>query len=358
MNPDVGVVGVPSLSLLPPVHAALAVNQVASLAAEAESLGFAGFWYADERFYRDTYAVLALCARATSTIRLGPAVTDPYTRHPAITAASVATLDEASAGRAVLGIGAGIGGFKNLGIQRRRPATTVREGIAIIRSLLSGATVTYEGQSVVLRDAKLAIPAREVPIYLAADGPMMLRLAGAVADGVIIYHAATRETLAPKLARVDDGVHQRGRTARPRVVARLDVCVSTDATAAVRRAKHRVARYLWARYPDKLGYLDAHGLRLPKSLRRHFDSVGEFPGSQKLEVYEGTARLIPDELVFPLTIAGTPSEVITRIRGLRQIGIDEVMVYPVPVENQGIVDAVRLVAGTSAGQGGEVGVGS
>ena len=108
--------------------------------------------------------------------------------------------------------------------------------------------------------------------------------------------------------------------------------------------KLRVARYLWARYPDKLGYLDVHGLRLPRSLRRHFDTAGAFPGYHALEVYEATARLIPDELVSPLAVAGTPNEVIQRIRSLGDIGIDEVMVYPVPVEHQSVLDAVRLVA--------------
>ena len=73
----------------------------------AEELGFGAFWYADERFYHETYVGLTACALATSRIRLGPGVTDPYSRHPALTAMAVGSLDELSGGRAVLGFGAG-----------------------------------------------------------------------------------------------------------------------------------------------------------------------------------------------------------------------------------------------------------
>src|SRR5678815_2595029 len=78
--------------------------RLADLAVLAESTGFDDFWLADERFFREVYACLTLCALRTRRIRLGPCVTDPYSRHPALTAMAIATLDELSGQRAVLGL--------------------------------------------------------------------------------------------------------------------------------------------------------------------------------------------------------------------------------------------------------------
>src|SRR6516225_8137885 len=96
------------------------VTRLIERAKLAEASGFAAVWLADERFYREVYSCLSQLAAHTSTILLGPCVTDPYSRHPALTAMAIATLDEISGGRAILGIGAGISGFAELGIERRK----------------------------------------------------------------------------------------------------------------------------------------------------------------------------------------------------------------------------------------------
>ena len=96
----------------------------------AEANGYDTAWLADERFYREVYSCLTYFAQHTSRIKVGPCVTDPYTRHPALTAMAIATLDELSGGRAILGIGAGISGFTELGVERKKPARAIREHIA------------------------------------------------------------------------------------------------------------------------------------------------------------------------------------------------------------------------------------
>src|SRR5437588_9075367 len=101
-------------------------HELADLAARAEALGYDDFWLADERFFREVYAVLTLAATRTSRIGLGPCVTDPYSRHSALTAMAIATLDDISGGRAVLGIGAGVSGFKELGVHADRAAVAIR----------------------------------------------------------------------------------------------------------------------------------------------------------------------------------------------------------------------------------------
>ena len=95
------------------------VDSVAALAAEAEALGFGGIWVADsQHVFRDPWAALALAAARTHRIRLATGVTNPVTRAPAVTACAVATLDELSGGRAVLGIGVGESAVHNLGLRR------------------------------------------------------------------------------------------------------------------------------------------------------------------------------------------------------------------------------------------------
>src|SRR6516165_3282244 len=101
------------------------IRQMVERARLAEQSGFDKVWLADERFYREVYSCLAAFAANTSRVALGPCVTDPFARHPALTAMAIATLDEISGGRAILGIGAGISGFAELGIDRRKPARAI-----------------------------------------------------------------------------------------------------------------------------------------------------------------------------------------------------------------------------------------
>src|SRR5262245_37761343 len=161
------------------------------LARLQEACGYETFWYTDERFFREVYSGLTLAAVHTHTIKLGPCVTDPYTRHPALTAMAIATLDEVSGGRAVLGLGAGVSGFAELGIDGARSATAIRESIELIRRLLGGDTVTVKGEQISFASGRLdfAPPRAEVPIYVASQRAAGCRVAGRLADGAIMQGA-------------------------------------------------------------------------------------------------------------------------------------------------------------------------
>src|SRR5262249_34324512 len=117
------------------------VSRVAELGALCERLGFDSYWVADQRWMRDVWGSLTATALRRSHIHLGTRVTDPYVRHPALTAVAVASLDELSGGRAILGLGAGGSGFREMGIERKKPVTALREAIELIRRLLAGEEV-------------------------------------------------------------------------------------------------------------------------------------------------------------------------------------------------------------------------
>jgi 5,10-methylenetetrahydromethanopterin reductase len=131
------------------------VKQLAERARFAESCGFDTVWLADERFYREVYSSLVQIALETSHVLLGPCVTDPFARHPALTAMAIATLDEIAEGRVMLGIGAGVSGFSELGIVPRKSPRAIREAITLIRALLRGEQVDMHGDVISFLEGRL-----------------------------------------------------------------------------------------------------------------------------------------------------------------------------------------------------------
>jgi len=182
-------------------------------ARQLEEWGYDHIWCPDERFERSPYAVLTLAARATERARLGISVTNPYTRHPLITGAAVATVNEASGGRAVLGLGAGASSlFERQGIKRPSPpVTAIREAVELLRPFMRGERVDFGGRTYSFRGADIDFESRPVPIYIAARGPRLLRLAGEVADGVIIGSLTSREGLEYALENVMQGLERSNR---------------------------------------------------------------------------------------------------------------------------------------------------
>jgi 5,10-methylenetetrahydromethanopterin reductase len=319
-------------------------RELMGLARQIEARGFHTLWYADERYYRETYTGLAACALSTERLTLGTCVTDPYTRHPALTAMAAGSLDELSGGRAVIGIGAGRSGFHNIGQELIRPARRIREAIEIVRGLLAGERLNYRGEIFQTSDLALHFPTRaDIPVYLAADGPYVLRVAGELADGVIIGHCASPKIVAGQVAEVRRGMERAGRTVVPKIVARLDASISRDREAAVYQAKVRLGRYLWIRFPN-IAYLELHGLSMPAELVRRFEEAGPPSRSHDLRVFRRFADAIPDEQVFPITLAGTPHDVAGQIRALVDAGVDEVMAFPLVPETETTSSLIDLFA--------------
>ena len=207
------------------------VAELVDLAVSAERLGYDDFWLADERFFREVYTILGLAAARTSRIRLGPGVTDPYSRHPALTAMAIATLDEVSGGRAILGLGAGVSGFRELGIDAARSAVAIREAVTLIRGLLAGQTVTLKGEQVSLDDGRLDVraPRADVPIYVASQRDAGCRVAGRVADGAIMQGCVAEPLVRFFKDRVAEGARRAERDAAGvELVARINVCIADE----------------------------------------------------------------------------------------------------------------------------------
>ena len=147
--------------LIEPLYPA---SELVHIAHKAEELGFASFWYPDEKFYRDPYVGLTLVAQHTHRMQIGVCVTEPYSRHPILTAMAIGSLAEVAPGRAWLGMGAGGRGFNAMGLSRDRPAVAIREAVELIRKLLAGESVDYHGKVIHLNERKLDfLPPQGIP---------------------------------------------------------------------------------------------------------------------------------------------------------------------------------------------------
>jgi 5,10-methylenetetrahydromethanopterin reductase len=316
-----------------------------ALAQTAEALSFDYLWQADERFFREVYSGLTFAAVHTRRIALGPCVTDPYSRHPALTAMAVATLDEFSGGRAVLVLGAGKSGFGELGIARHKPAVAIREAITLIRRLWRGETTSLDGEVIRFRDGHLNFSARpDIRIFVASEGPVTLRTAGELADGVIIGSAASEATLGPALQQVRHGLARAGRDpAQLEIGVRLDACLAGDAAAARRALKPIMLRMLLRYRPDYEPFISA-GLTLPEHLRAWLAGF-EYRGfSRDREKVEAAAEMVPDEFITPFCLAGSPAEARAQLEQIQGLGISHVTIHPVAAPGGTLEDVLRIFA--------------
>ena len=161
------------------------IERTVALTRQAEDAGFDYGWIFDSHvIWRDPYPLLTLMAQATTRLRLGTCVTNPGTREPSVTASTLAVLDELSGGRMDLGIGRGDSARRVLG---KPPTTmaTLEEAITVIKALVEGRTVAFEGT-----DLELPWSGKwTLPVWVAGYGPMALSMAGRVADGLILQLA-------------------------------------------------------------------------------------------------------------------------------------------------------------------------
>jgi 5,10-methylenetetrahydromethanopterin reductase len=307
------------------------IPQMVERAKLAEANGYDALWVADERFYREVYSTLAILAQHTTRVKLGTCVTDPFARHPALTAMAIATLDEISDKRAILGIGAGISGFVELGVVRKKPAAAMREAIEVIRALLKGESVDFHGDVVSFNNGKLSFkPVRaDVPVYVASNGPLGQRMTGGVADGAIMEGCGNVEEVKAFRAVLAEGARRKGRDpSAVKVVARLNACINADGKKARDGVRPGVARMLAA---GRLKFMTAEkqGLTLTDEQIAPFANVRYADGAAP---YAPLLPLVTDRHVDAFTLAGTPGEVAQHMKDLKAAGVDSFLVMPLPCE--------------------------
>ena len=300
------------------------------LAQLAESLGYSEFWYTDNKFVRDCFAGLALVAANTTTIKIGPGVSDPYSRHPAMIGMGLATLDEMSGGRVQGGLGTGGTDLPAMRIEKTRPVRALREAIEIIRLLVSGQQVNYTGELLHLDGSKLGFtPCRtEIPLFVATHAPLALNVAGQFADGVLLSHTASRADLETALAAVRAGQRKAGRAPDSvRIHIRLEACIADTDEAALQRMRPGVARRLISRYPNwdaEAGLIATDELR-EAAAGKDFDAV---------------CAALPEAAVRGSSLVGSPDTILAQMSEVMGPGVDQITIRPIPVAGQSFDDSM------------------
>jgi 5,10-methylenetetrahydromethanopterin reductase len=309
-----------------------------SMVEEIEGLGYDNFWLTDSSLHaRNCWAYLTLAARRTSRMTLGTAVTNPVTRHPAITAVAAGTLAEISHGRAILGIGAGDRPLLSLGQKPARVAS-LEASISAIRALWTGSSVEVDAPGFALHDAHYRFPPRiDIPVYVSATGPRTLELAGRVADGVILLAGLHPDGIRFALDHIDRGVEAAGRSERPHVTVFAYGAIDEDEEAAI-----AAARTIAAWFPQTAPmYCELAGLP-----QETIDRVrGNYSGGEFQEAARA-AEALPLDFIKRMALAGGRAEARQHLRNLAELGVDSVTVFPLAKDRMATVRAFRECAST------------
>jgi len=282
---------------------------------QAERLGFDFAWVTDHFNNRNAYVTLGYVAAYTSRIKLGLGVTNPYLVHPAVGAQSIATLNEMAPGRVVLGIGAGDKTTLDMvGVDQRSPISAVRDAVSIIRKFVTRDASGYEGRVFVKKEgSRLNFRIQDtIPIYIGAQGPNMLSLAGGIGDGVLI-NASHPQDLREAISHVQEGVREASRNISDLdVVAYASFSVSKTESQA-RAAAAPVVAFIVAGCPANI--LERHKLSV--------ESAGRIKEALVKRSWTEAFSSVDDQMLEAFSICGTPSACMEKIDNLFKLGITQ-----------------------------------
>jgi probable F420-dependent oxidoreductase len=292
----------------------------------AEERGFRAAWFPEITF-GDAFGPATATAVRTSRIGLGTGVVGIWSRSPVTLALQAATLNELSGGRLLLGVGLQARGYVEgwHGQRYERPVRAMREFVTILRRVLDGEAVTFEGEIFSVRNFQLQMQPAERPvrIYVAAIGPQMVQLAGEVADGVLGYCYSLdylSDVVLPSLRR---GAERAGRSPTEVEVACGFPSLVTPDESGLESIKGQVMMFATA------------GGSSPE-YERSFASagfgaeVGELQARVAAGDVDGALSLVTEEMADAVTIAGSPDHVRRRIDAYRAAGVDAVCLNPAP----------------------------
>ena len=316
-------------------------SDVVSVVKYGEELGYDSVWLSDR--VRDTYVNLTACALATSRIRLQTGMINPYTRHPVINIRAIASVDEISGGR--MGAGIAVGNMvemtKDLGFDTKSGYARVREFGIIARRLLAGETVTFEGKYFKIQDVKLGMPCRkDIPIYVAGQGPKIFEVAGEIGDGAIIPYTDPRVIEHAKKS-VRTGAERAGRNADSiGLVSWLPTYITNEKQKVIDSLRGYGA--LMTLF-SPLDWLKSFGVTQEQFdvIKRGYAKGAHVDPKLEAEYVKKAKEHVSDDLVQLFTLVGTTQEINNKIEDLRKSGFNEFSLWvptPVLVEKRRVLE--------------------
>jgi 5,10-methylenetetrahydromethanopterin reductase len=241
------------------------LDDVIGIAREAEEKGLDNVWMANI-FSFDAISTLALIGRETSRIGLGTAVTPTYPRHPTAIAQQALTTAAASNNRFTLGIGLShkLVIEDMLGMSYDRPARHMREYLSVLMPLARGETATFSGEHYRVNGIALDVPgAAPMPVVVAALGPVMLKIAGELADGTNTWMVGPK-TMESHILPTLGGAASAAGNGDPRVVGGYPIVLTTNVEEARRKINEQLVIY--GQLPSYRAMLDREGARGPADI--------------------------------------------------------------------------------------------
>ncbi len=289
------------------------------IAREAEAAGASSLWMAEHLGYRDSLGSCMAFALNTERVRIVPTAISPFLRNPVPLAMAMATLAEAAPGRVAIAIGVGNPLFlAEAGITMEKPLTANRDYLLALRQLWSGDPVNMPDALLHrLAGARMMFtPPQPIPIYLAPMKEQNLRLAGRMADGVVLSAGLSAQYARHSLELVSRGAQETGRD--PATVRRAAyvffMASDKDPRAAFERSRRKLAFVLRNRYLDDA---IAHaGITI--------DQEAVIAAIARRDI-EGAARLVPDEAVAAFTVSGTRVDCARQLDSYFAAGVEEVV---------------------------------
>jgi 5,10-methylenetetrahydromethanopterin reductase len=316
------------------------------LARLLELVGYDALYHSDEKWTRDVYVRLATAAACTDGLGLGISVTDPFTRHPALTAQATATLAEVAGGRltVVMGTGSHFETLPGYGVVKGPRA--MREAIEVMRGMWAGERVYFDGEIVKLEGARFDFDVEHVPrVWIAGRGPLALRSAGRVADGALLGSFATAPGIEYAKGEIEHGLDRAGRTWEGfQLACWLYVSILDDPGEPLPdNVRRGVSHALWSSRPFFKERLDQFAGDVTPEFRTF---MHEAPHEWSPEVMAELRSLIPRGLFDGLALVGTEEEVVARVEALGELGVDEVVLWPFPREHETVEDLALRIART------------
>jgi len=289
-----------------------------ALAQRCEALGFDGLTLTDsQNLSADTYVALALAARATSKLLLGPGVTNPLTRHAAVTAGAIASIQQASGGRAMLGIGRGDSSLFNIGHKPVPPAVFERY-VTDVQTYLRGDAFDAGGYTSQLRwlaGSKMA----KVPVDVGATGPKVIAIGARLAERISFSLGSDADRVAWGIDQVRGAVGADNKM--PSLGVYLNVCVHDDIERAAELVRPGVG--IFAHFTSMPG---ASRERVQQRDDAVYDRLGDYDKARHGSGEAAHAQALPLDFIERFAVIGPAETCIERLSALRRLGIDRMFI--------------------------------
>lgn len=294
----------------------------------AEKRGFEAVWQAESRLVRDAIVPMAAYAAVTDRLKVGSGVINNWTRNIGLLAATFLTLDDLAPDRIICGIGAWWDPLaRNVGIDRKKPLTAMKETITVLKKLLNMERVTFHGEFVHVDGIELDVvhgrkEPRNVPIMIGATGDQMMEMTGEMCDGVVLNYCVPPEYNIKALELLDKGAKKAGRSLDDIDRPQLVVCsVDHDHDKAIDTTRGLLTQYL-AQQPH---IAKASGVSM--DVVAEIQSILGWPATH--EQIQKAKHLVPEELIHRITASGTPDEARAKVNEYRRNGCTCPILYPV-----------------------------